>query len=66
VTCPRIPLTPLSHEGIECVSACLKADGHGPLSSLMYEWVWEADKARRREISAAVEGAVWTTLHLWA
>jgi hypothetical protein len=56
----------LSAHSFDCVKACLKADGHPLLSTLMYEWVFEADEKRRREIDAIVEGAIWSTMHKWA
>lgn len=60
-----IPTAGINHEGIAEVSACLRADGHPLLSTLMHEFVWQADDARRREIEALVWGAIWSTLHLW-
>lgn len=50
----------------DCVSACLNADGHGLLWTLMYEWVYEADDARRAQIDQMVQGALWSTMHQWA
>jgi hypothetical protein len=56
----------VSPESFDAVRRCLKADGHPLLSSLMYEWLYEADEKRRREIEAIVEGAIWSTMHQWA
>jgi hypothetical protein len=61
---PTAGLTSL--ESFDAVRRCLKADGHPLLSLLMYEWVYQADEARRREIDRIVQGAIWSTMHQWA
>jgi hypothetical protein len=61
-----LPFLPHSTEGRECVRQCLKADGHPPASELIAEWIWHADEARRCEIRRIINGAVSTTIHLWA